>query len=516
MFSVSGIRNFNKSCGIIGRCHAGKSTLLEAFELGTRYLSICSTDKPSQGPDVAVGLATDLGKNAATPGTALRLQMPLFGDDRLVTIADIFRTVAVPASIAVEEIDIESIEDEDALADGAGADEVASELVALPEHAKWLSDARSQVGLCHVIDAFSTSSSPDELAAQIARENQRIRRIFRAADREFLDRRGPPMRRKNPALFDNELGPALAAILAELAKDTQPFGKSDQEQSRLRKLVHGDAASTTSEAVVPAVISNQLLSTKGIVTLVNVQAEHLADCLDKFKCLKNVVAEASDAAKKSGEPASSGDSSNLSKMCQQIEKGKIHVISAQLESDLAQMRLDEAEMQDDSTPEVAEQRDNQTTTKAPTAVPFSPLRLPSSRSPFAVEYLASYGLKPQQQEQLLSSLLHTGLRQTALSLKAYYTAGEMEARAWLYPSDWRIDQAAGVIHRDFASTFNAALVWPYEAIVRDRRKDSTAKLKCGKDHTMSDGDIVEFQLNQNSSAVRKTSKQQSSQRSARA
>eukprot|EP00392_Amoebophrya_sp_AT5.2_P003314 g3319.t1 len=120
---------------------------------------------------------------------------------------------------------------------------------------------------------------------------------------------------------------------------------------------------------------------------------------------------------------------------------------------------------------------------------------------FHQEYLESFGLENifAPTSSVLTDLLHHKIRKASLGLSIFYTAGDMEARSWLFPRDWTCDAASGAIHRDFPKTFNAALVWKYNDIVTAGAKLVGSKVKKGKDYVFEDAeDVVEFQLNKNS------------------
>ena len=86
-----------------------------------------------------------------------------------------------------------------------------------------------------------------------------------------------------------------------------------------------------------------------------------------------------------------------------------------------------------------------------------------------------------------------------LNLETYFTAGEMEVRAWTYQKGWKAPQCAGVIHTDFEKGFIRAEVIKYndfiqygsEAAVREAGKLGVE----GKDYVVQDGDIMHFRFN---------------------
>jgi GTP-binding protein YchF len=86
-----------------------------------------------------------------------------------------------------------------------------------------------------------------------------------------------------------------------------------------------------------------------------------------------------------------------------------------------------------------------------------------------------------------------------LGLQTYFTAGEVEVRAWTIHKGWKAPQAAGVIHTDFERGFIRAEVYHYEDLVKHQ---SEAKIRDagllrveGKEYIVRDGDIMHFRFN---------------------
>ena len=109
------------------------------------------------------------------------------------------------------------------------------------------------------------------------------------------------------------------------------------------------------------------------------------------------------------------------------------------------------------------------------------------------EMLATAGL----QESALNSIARTGYE--LLGLQSYYTAGQIEIRAWTIPQGATAPQAAGVIHTDFERGFIRAEVYSVddldhygsEAAIR-----AAGKLRVeGKSYIMRDGDVCHFLFN---------------------
>ena len=109
------------------------------------------------------------------------------------------------------------------------------------------------------------------------------------------------------------------------------------------------------------------------------------------------------------------------------------------------------------------------------------------------EFLADMGLE----EPGLSRLAKAAYR--LLGLQSFFTAGEMEVKAWTYHKGWKAPQCAGVIHTDFEKGFIRAEVIKYddyikygsEAAVREAGKLGIE----GKEYVVQDGDIMHFRFN---------------------
>ena len=111
----------------------------------------------------------------------------------------------------------------------------------------------------------------------------------------------------------------------------------------------------------------------------------------------------------------------------------------------------------------------------------------------AAEYLADMGLA----EPGLNALIREAYR--LLGLQSYFTAGEVEVRAWTVPVGAKAPQAAGVIHTDFERGFIKAEVISYEdyvALGGEKGAREAGKLRLeGKEYVMADGDVVHFKFN---------------------
>ncbi len=109
------------------------------------------------------------------------------------------------------------------------------------------------------------------------------------------------------------------------------------------------------------------------------------------------------------------------------------------------------------------------------------------------EMLASSGLA----EPALTVLAREAYR--VLGLCSYFTAGEMEVRAWTIPIGATAPEAAGVIHTDFEKGFIRAEVYTLpdlETYKSEKEIRAAGKLRVeGKSYIMKDGDICHFLFN---------------------
>lgn len=108
-------------------------------------------------------------------------------------------------------------------------------------------------------------------------------------------------------------------------------------------------------------------------------------------------------------------------------------------------------------------------------------------------FLADLGMK----EPGLNKVIRAGYN--LLGLQTYFTAGEVEVRAWTIHKGWKAPQAAGVIHTDFERGFIRAEVYHYDDLVRLKSeqaiKDAGLLRLEGKEYIVKDGDIMHFRFN---------------------
>lgn len=109
------------------------------------------------------------------------------------------------------------------------------------------------------------------------------------------------------------------------------------------------------------------------------------------------------------------------------------------------------------------------------------------------EYLLELGIK----EPGLNILIRKAYN--LLGLQSYFTAGEIEARAWTIKKGWTAPQAAGVIHTDFEKGFIKADVANWQDLVElggwvGAREKGKVRLE-GKDYICQEGDVMIFKTN---------------------
>jgi GTP-binding protein YchF len=107
-------------------------------------------------------------------------------------------------------------------------------------------------------------------------------------------------------------------------------------------------------------------------------------------------------------------------------------------------------------------------------------------------FLADMGMS----EPGLNRLIRAGY--DLLGLQTYFTAGEMEVRAWTICKGWKAPQAAGVIHTDFEKGFIRAEVYSYDDLMKYKNeaaiRDAGALRLEGKEYVVRDGDIMHFRF----------------------
>lgn len=108
------------------------------------------------------------------------------------------------------------------------------------------------------------------------------------------------------------------------------------------------------------------------------------------------------------------------------------------------------------------------------------------------EYLAGYGVHDNPTDTLIKTCF------SALGLQYYFTAGEIEVRAWTIHCWWRAPQAAGVIHTDFEKKFIKADTVNWHDLVESggwagAREKGRVRME-GKEYVVQDGDVMLFKF----------------------
>lgn len=109
------------------------------------------------------------------------------------------------------------------------------------------------------------------------------------------------------------------------------------------------------------------------------------------------------------------------------------------------------------------------------------------------EYLETIGLE----EPGLNRLISAGY--SLLNLQTYFTAGPKESRAWTVRCGATAPQAAGVIHTDFEKGFIRAETIAFDDYVNlngEQGAKEAGKMRLeGKDYIVKDGDVMHFRFN---------------------
>lgn len=110
----------------------------------------------------------------------------------------------------------------------------------------------------------------------------------------------------------------------------------------------------------------------------------------------------------------------------------------------------------------------------------------------AKEFLENLGVEDSGIKKMIKSVYEL------LGLRTFFTVGEKEVRAWTIISGSKAPQAAGVIHTDFEKGFIRAEVTSYNDFVDSgsyavAREKGVTRLE-GKEYIVQDGDIVHFRF----------------------
>jgi ribosome-binding ATPase len=108
-------------------------------------------------------------------------------------------------------------------------------------------------------------------------------------------------------------------------------------------------------------------------------------------------------------------------------------------------------------------------------------------------FLEDLGLQESGLDRLIQAAFHL------LGLMTFFTAGQIEVRAWEIRQGTKAPQAAGTIHTDFERGFIRAEVVAYKDFVEygglnGAKEKGLVRLE-GKEYVMNNGDIVHFRFN---------------------
>ncbi|MDD3150235.1 MAG: redox-regulated ATPase YchF [Candidatus Gastranaerophilales bacterium] len=111
----------------------------------------------------------------------------------------------------------------------------------------------------------------------------------------------------------------------------------------------------------------------------------------------------------------------------------------------------------------------------------------------AKEFLSDLGVTSSGIERMIKSVYKL------LGLRTYFTAGEIEVRAWTIKAGAKAPEAAGEIHSDMEKGFIRAEITGYNDFVNSSsyaaaREKGLTRLE-GKEYEVQDGDIAHFRFN---------------------
>ena len=123
-------------------------------------------------------------------------------------------------------------------------------------------------------------------------------------------------------------------------------------------------------------------------------------------------------------------------------------------------------------------------------------KIEAELSELAAEDRADFLKEMGMEEPGLSRVIRAGYE--LLGLQTYFTAGEIEVRAWTFEKGWKAPQTAGVIHTDFEKGFIKAEVFHFDDLMKYKSeaaiRDAGALRLEGKEYVVRDGDIMHFRF----------------------
>ncbi len=110
-----------------------------------------------------------------------------------------------------------------------------------------------------------------------------------------------------------------------------------------------------------------------------------------------------------------------------------------------------------------------------------------------IEYMEELGLAESGLSKLIKATYHL------LGLETYFTVGSDEVKAWTFKKGMKAPACAGIIHTDFEKGFIKAEVMSYNDLIKygtELKVKEAGKLRLeGKDYIVKDGDICHFRFN---------------------
>ncbi len=123
-------------------------------------------------------------------------------------------------------------------------------------------------------------------------------------------------------------------------------------------------------------------------------------------------------------------------------------------------------------------------------------KIESEIAELAEEEKVSFLKEMGMDEPGLNRVIQSGYE--LLGLQTYFTAGEIEVRAWTIQKGWKAPQAAGVIHTDFERGFIKAEVYSFDDLMKYKTeqaiRDAGALKLEGKEYVVRDGDVMHFRF----------------------
>ncbi|AZG68695.1 redox-regulated ATPase YchF [Mycoplasma struthionis] len=107
-------------------------------------------------------------------------------------------------------------------------------------------------------------------------------------------------------------------------------------------------------------------------------------------------------------------------------------------------------------------------------------------------FLAEYNISESGIDKIIKESFYL------LNQATYFTAGEIEARAWVFKKGMNAAECAGIIHTDFEKKFVKAEVIKYEDYIAyqgEKGAKEAGKMRLeGKNYIMEDGDVCYFKV----------------------